>query len=205
MEEYNYENAVSYIFPDVDIESETEDPPIFNPAFDIPVQTAAPAEISEDLASILYSYNAVMADFQTNMNLYQRNIGLALGANQYGNIRRATHRQYADMSPFVETTVYAAPGDGVEPGTCPISLDQFESGDSISKIRICGHEFKAAPLDAWFRRSNTVCPICRNDVRGTQIPAASHIPIPVGPSMSDHTRIAAHIITAFTRGFGHAN
>ena len=201
---------ISYIFPDeiVDTESNPDSIPDYNPVFD--TQVRIPIEIGEDLASILYSYNAVMADFQTNMNLYQRNIGLALGANQYTTPRRAAAiavpaAGVPDMSAFIETVVYTSPADGIAPGVCPISLDQFETGDTIAKIRACGHEFKPAPLNDWFLRANTVCPICRNDVRGNRAPAsASGLGLgsaPTGPAFSDHTRIAEHIIAALTRGF----
>lgn len=44
--------------------------------------------------------------------------------------------------------------------SCPISLDLFQEGDSILKIRHCGHEFKSAPLRRWFQRSSH-CPLCR--------------------------------------------
>jgi hypothetical protein len=47
--------------------------------------------------------------------------------------------------------------------TCPISLEDFQSGDSISKILICGHQFKRDCLERWFQR-HSHCPVCRQDV-----------------------------------------
>jgi hypothetical protein len=47
---------------------------------------------------------------------------------------------------------------------CPISLDPFESGEEICRIRNCGHLFKKTFLMNWFER-NVRCPVCRYDIR----------------------------------------
>ena len=43
---------------------------------------------------------------------------------------------------------------------CPISLEDFQEGDSITRIRECLHEFKTPHLNRWFLRSSR-CPVCR--------------------------------------------
>jgi len=47
---------------------------------------------------------------------------------------------------------------------CPISLEAFEEGDTICRIKHCGHLFKRPSLMSWFQR-NVRCPVCRYDVR----------------------------------------
>jgi hypothetical protein len=47
---------------------------------------------------------------------------------------------------------------------CPISLEPFQQGDIITRIRHCGHSFYPTPLNNWFQR-NVRCPVCRYDIR----------------------------------------
>jgi hypothetical protein len=46
---------------------------------------------------------------------------------------------------------------------CPITLDEFQDGDEILKINVCGHIFKKEALQNWFRR-NIICPKCRQSI-----------------------------------------
>ena len=46
---------------------------------------------------------------------------------------------------------------------CPISLENFQNGDSLCQIIGCGHVFLHTNLMSWFSRSHQ-CPICRYDV-----------------------------------------
>jgi len=46
---------------------------------------------------------------------------------------------------------------------CPISLENFQNGDSLCQIIGCGHVFLRTNLMNWFRRSHQ-CPICRYDL-----------------------------------------
>jgi hypothetical protein len=48
--------------------------------------------------------------------------------------------------------------------TCPITLDPFENGEEICRIKHCSHLFKRRALHDWFRQ-NVRCPICRFDIR----------------------------------------
>ena len=50
---------------------------------------------------------------------------------------------------------------------CPISLENFQNGDSLSQIIGCGHVFLRTNLINWFRRSHH-CPICRYDLMNNQ-------------------------------------
>lgn len=47
--------------------------------------------------------------------------------------------------------------------TCPITLEDFEPGESVIKINVCGHVFRAAALRSWFER-HRMCPVCRRDI-----------------------------------------
>ena len=47
---------------------------------------------------------------------------------------------------------------------CPITLDNFIIGETISEIRQCNHIFKKNGLMNWLSR-NIKCPICRYDLR----------------------------------------
>jgi hypothetical protein len=48
--------------------------------------------------------------------------------------------------------------------TCPISLEEFQDGEQLTRIIWCGHVFKTAELSRWFIR-NAHCPSCRYDIR----------------------------------------
>jgi len=47
---------------------------------------------------------------------------------------------------------------------CPISLEDFRDGESLTRIHHCGHIFKTSELSRWFTR-NSHCPTCRYDIR----------------------------------------
>lgn len=47
---------------------------------------------------------------------------------------------------------------------CPISLEDFQNGESLTRILHCRHVFKTAELTRWFTR-NSHCPTCRYDIR----------------------------------------
>jgi len=48
--------------------------------------------------------------------------------------------------------------------TCPITRDAFEPSDNVTQIIQCGHTFNRNNLYEWFEH-NSVCPMCRYDVR----------------------------------------
>lgn len=47
---------------------------------------------------------------------------------------------------------------------CPISLEEFQDGEQLTRIIRCGHVFKTTELSRWFIR-NAHCPSCRHDIR----------------------------------------
>lgn len=47
---------------------------------------------------------------------------------------------------------------------CPITLDHFIGGDSVTTIHYCGHTFGSTAFTSWFR-TNVRCPVCRYDIR----------------------------------------
>lgn len=48
--------------------------------------------------------------------------------------------------------------------SCPITLEEFESGEELCRIRSCRHVFKWKYLQEWFC-TNSHCPVCRYDIR----------------------------------------
>ena len=52
--------------------------------------------------------------------------------------------------------------------TCPIGLTEFEDGDEIRILNVCGHYYNKNNIDRWFS-SNINCPICRHDIREDNI------------------------------------
>jgi hypothetical protein len=46
---------------------------------------------------------------------------------------------------------------------CPICLEDFQIGEQVLRIRVCGHIFKRPGLLRWFQRNNH-CPVCRRNV-----------------------------------------
>ena len=50
---------------------------------------------------------------------------------------------------------------------CPISLDDFVSGEEICQIQGCGHYFKKNHIMRWFQ-NNHLCPVCRYNVRNNR-------------------------------------
>jgi len=50
---------------------------------------------------------------------------------------------------------------------CPITLEEFVEGETLTQIRGCGHVFKIEPLYRWFERNHR-CPSCRYDITTTE-------------------------------------
>ena len=47
---------------------------------------------------------------------------------------------------------------------CPITLEEFQSGDILRRIIECGHAFREPAINNWFTTS-VRCPACRYDIR----------------------------------------
>lgn len=56
--------------------------------------------------------------------------------------------------------------------TCPITLEEFREGDTIRRIKHCGHIFSTQSINNWFNR-HTRCPVCRYDIREYMRPTTS--------------------------------
>jgi len=47
---------------------------------------------------------------------------------------------------------------------CPITLEEFQDGEQVTRINHCGHIFRRDAIQNWFQR-NVRCPVCRYDIR----------------------------------------
>jgi len=76
--------------------------------------------------------------------------------------------------------------NGSNSTNCPITLDEFEEGEQVTRILHCGHIFKKSAIENWFCR-NVRCPVCRYDIREyvtpTQLERSRQTP-PITPSTS---------------------
>lgn len=59
--------------------------------------------------------------------------------------------------------------------TCPITLEDFQHGELLCRIKHCNHIFKEAALRNWFLQ-NSHCPVCRHDIRENPMSSSSNIP-----------------------------
>ena len=64
------------------------------------------------------------------------------------------------LTEFTEEYTYSSDHVQTVVPVCPISLEDFQEGESITRIRECLHEFKTPHLNRWFLRSSR-CPVCR--------------------------------------------
>ena len=62
--------------------------------------------------------------------------------------------------------IYNSQDDTLITNICPITLEDFVEGESLTRIHACGHVFKTESLYRWFER-NRVCPSCRHDITVT--------------------------------------
>lgn len=51
---------------------------------------------------------------------------------------------------------------------CPITLEEFQDNERVTRITHCGHTFGESSIQNWFR-TNVRCPVCRFDVRDAPI------------------------------------
>lgn len=102
--------------------------------------------------------------------------------NRNGNIRANLHANPATISSSRRSGIVPAYvslftdeiqyDSSMNHSQCPISLDDFQVGESILKIRGCGHLFRREPLRRWFE-NNSICPVCRMNLyehHGLQTP-----------------------------------
>jgi hypothetical protein len=92
---------------------------------------------------------------------------------------------YENTNTTVPTTTVpttTVPTTAVTAGTadrpvCPITLEELQAGDEVTRVRVCGHVFRTAALRNWCRR-NRVCPVCRRDIVSDAIPTPTTTPTP---------------------------
>ena len=80
--------------------------------------------------------------------------------NSQINNLRPTPEQINNASRLVRYDVIENPSSEM----CTISLQEFNDADQVRQILYCGHIFHENSLQEWFTR-NTVCPLCRYDIR----------------------------------------
>lgn len=59
--------------------------------------------------------------------------------------------------------------------TCPITLEDFQHGELLCRIKHCNHIFKESALRNWFLQ-NSHCPVCRHDIRENPLSSSSSLP-----------------------------
>jgi hypothetical protein len=78
-------------------------------------------------------------------------------------IEHAVERIIYDTSMSNIYSETATNTDEVVADRCPICLEDFQIGEQVLRIRVCGHIFKRPGLLRWFQRNNH-CPVCRRNV-----------------------------------------
>lgn len=76
------------------------------------------------------------------------------------------------------TTLFLYNSNEMEPGVCPITLEDFQHDTTLCKILHCGHVFRERAIKNWFLR-NVRCPVCRYDIRDFQQEDVSNNRVPV--------------------------
>jgi hypothetical protein len=71
------------------------------------------------------------------------------------------------------TEVYPYHPETMSDRTCPITLEEFEEGEELCRIRSCRHVFTWKYLQVWFS-TNSHCPVCRYDIRTYRPPTAAN-------------------------------
>lgn len=79
---------------------------------------------------------------------------------------------------------------------CPICLEDFQLGEEVCRIRVCGHIFKRPGLMYWFGRNNH-CPVCR---RQANAPSTNE-DIPIRANEAVNNLIQNHVRNPFMREF----
>lgn len=63
---------------------------------------------------------------------------------------------------------------------CPITHDDFQTGEQVCHIISCGHYFKTHAIHRWLQR-NTLCPVCRHNLVQPMSHATNANPRPTPP------------------------
>eukprot|EP00850_Spirogloea_muscicola_P006230 SM000029S10525 [mRNA] locus=s29:582554:583697:+ [translate_table: standard] len=65
--------------------------------------------------------------------------------------------------PMLKHSRDAAPATGKHDSQCVVCLGDYEEGDSLRRLPLCGHSFHVECIDSWLR-SHATCPICRTSL-----------------------------------------
>lgn len=147
-------------------------------------------DLVNDLVDVLRQYNDNMSQYSATVNALvalissrtsQRTPGRpnwplsGLGAQATQGISLAdllnprtnvfTDDQVEAIRRDTETFNYHAAGEDAtrEVSVCPITHEPFQDGESVMRIRRCGHTFKRSALMQWFG-IRLSCPLCRGDM-----------------------------------------
>lgn len=129
---------------------------------------------SRDLILAIREYQQNIEQYQQNMDMLIRllNRTMQTESNQplprTGNTRIFTmfseptetepHLTQAQINTETSTVLYDA--SSAQHHVCPITLEDFVSGEVVTKINGCEHIFKTDYLMRWLERKN-YCPVCR--------------------------------------------
>nr|XP_010921644.1 RING-H2 finger protein ATL2-like [Elaeis guineensis] len=71
-------------------------------------------------------------------------------------------------------------GDGAEVVECVVCLNEFEEGEKVRSLPLCGHRFHTECIDMWFH-SHATCPLCRAAVKAASPRVHTTVPVRVLP------------------------
>jgi len=96
----------------------------------------------------------------------------AFGATSAGGDHERTVPTEEEITNATEDLVYSSAEFINIETVCPISLETFREGATITRIRHCGHIFNRECLRRWFQ-TQSMCPVCRHNILSQPPPAAS--------------------------------
>lgn len=156
-------------------------------------ETLTTTDISNTPINSIQIWSDLVEDYQRNIRQYQLNMRTILTISNsimidpprieaYIDIPIYTRRNVdisnvrqnrMDLTPstiptplqmFQQTEVFTySENNGLNNPICPISLEPFQEGELIYRIKHCNHNFKQIELIRWFS-CNSQCPVCRYDI-----------------------------------------
>jgi len=90
--------------------------------------------------------------------------GLSLTAAPAGATPAPKADPAAAPSPPLPPPLHHAPSADWRP-QCAVCVCEFEAGDALARLPVCGHEYHAPCIAGWLARAAT-CPVCRAGVEG---------------------------------------
>jgi len=87
----------------------------------------------------------------------------------------STARQGLTQSQIDEKTETIPYNSSMNEISCPITYEDFTIGESVCRIKQCGHFFKPSAIQNWLT-NNVYCPICRHDLLEDAATASSPVP-----------------------------